>query len=60
MEGRAETYFYKMPVDDNGLVLLRTVPSGKNLFSLEIYGKDGKLDLRRLGGATASNATHGI
>src|ERR1700733_8286770 len=62
VEGRAETYFWKMPVDDNGFMLLRTerdqvaflqvsCTEWKNLFSLEIYGKDGKLDLSGLGGS---------
>jgi predicted dehydrogenase len=62
VEGRAETYFWKMPVDDNSFMLLRTerdqvaflqvsCTEWKNLFSLEIYGRDGKLDLSGLGGS---------
>ena len=62
VEGRAETYFWKMPVDDNGFMLLRTerdqiaflhvsCTEWKNLFSLEIYGRNGKLDLNGLGGS---------
>ena len=62
VEGHAETYFWKMPVDDNGFMLLRTernqtaflhvsCTEWKNLFSLEIYGTDGKLDLNGLGGS---------
>ena len=62
VEGHAETYYWKMPVDDNGFMLLRTERSQiaflhvsctewKNLFSLEIYGTDGKLDLNGLGGS---------
>ena len=60
--GRAETYFWKMPVDDNGFMLLRTernqvaflhvsCTEWKNLFSMEIYGRNGKLDLSGLGGS---------
>jgi predicted dehydrogenase len=62
VDGRAETYFWNMPVDDNGFMLLRTernqiaflqvsCTEWKNLFSLEIYGRDGKLDLNGLGGS---------
>ena len=62
VEGRAETYFWKMPVDDNGFMLLRTehdklaflhvsCTEWKNMFSLEIYGRNGKLDLNGLGGS---------
>jgi predicted dehydrogenase len=62
VEGRAATYFWRMPVDDNGFMTLRTknnqiaflqvsCTEWKNLFSLEIYGRDGKLDLNGLGGS---------
>lgn len=62
VEGRATTYFWNMPVDDNGFMMLRTernqiaflqvsCSEWKNLFSLEIYGRDGKLDLNGLGGS---------
>jgi predicted dehydrogenase len=62
VEGFAHTYFWKMPVDDNAFLLLRT-PAGqaaslhvsctewKNLFSLEIYGHDAKLHVEGLGGS---------
>lgn len=51
-----------MPVDDNGFMLLKTsdkkvaflhvsCTEWKNLFSMEIYGKSGKLDLFGLGGS---------
>ncbi len=62
VEGFAATYFWEMPVDDNAFMTLRT-PSGqaaflhvsctewKNLFSLEIYGRDGKLAIDGLGGS---------
>jgi len=62
VSGSAHTYFWKMPVDDNAFLLLKT-PGGqsaflhvsctewKNLFSLEIYGRDGKLHIEGLGGS---------
>jgi len=60
--GHAATYFWDMPVDDNAFLSLRT-PRGqtawlhasctewKNLFSLEIYGRTGKLHIEGLGGS---------
>jgi predicted dehydrogenase len=62
VQGFAHTYFWDMPVDDNGFMLLKTAKKQvaflhasctewKNLFSMEIYGKDGKLDLSGLGGS---------
>ena len=50
VDGFAHTYFWNMPVDDNGFMLLKTerqqmaflhvtCTEWKNLFSLEIYGK---------------------
>ena len=62
VQGFAHTYFWDMPVDDNGFMLLRTekkqtaflhvsCTEWKNLFSMEIYGRDGKLDLSGLGGS---------
>lgn len=62
VEGHAMTSFWKMPVDDNAFLNLRT-PAGqtawlhvsctewKNLFSLEIYGRTGKLHIEGLGGS---------
>jgi predicted dehydrogenase len=60
--GFAHTYFWDMPVDDNGFMLLRTPQNQtaflhvsctewKNLFSLEVYGKQGKLHIEGLGGS---------
>jgi len=60
--GRAQTYFWDMPVDDNGFMLLQTEikqtaflhvswTEWKNLFSLEIYGRDAKLQVDGLGGS---------
>ncbi len=62
VEGFARTYFWQMPVDDNAFLLLRTAreqaaflhvscTEWKNLFSLEIYGRDGKLHVEGLGGS---------
>jgi predicted dehydrogenase len=62
VQGFAHTYYWDMPVDDNGFLLLKTVKKQtaflhasctewKNLFSMEIYGKLGKLDLSGLGGS---------
>jgi predicted dehydrogenase len=56
------TYFWKMPVEDNGFLLLRTAmgqvawlhascTEWKNLFSFEIFGRDGKLQIDGLGGS---------
>lgn len=60
--GHAATYFWKMPVDDNAFLTLRTAggqtaflhvscTEWKNLFSLEIYGRDAKLQVDGLGGS---------
>ena len=61
-QGFAHTYYWDMPVDDNGFMLLKTekkqtallhvsCTEWKNLFSMEIYGRNGKLDLSGLGGS---------
>lgn len=61
-EGFAHTYFWDMPVDDNGFMLLKTAKKQtaflhvsctewKNLFSLEIYGRNAKLHIEGLGGS---------
>jgi len=60
--GHADTYFWKMPVDDNAFLDLRTAhgqtawlhvscSEWKNLFSFEIYGRNGKLHIEGLGGS---------
>ncbi|MDB6128103.1 MAG: iolG 3, partial [Verrucomicrobia bacterium] len=62
VSGHATTSFWDMPVDDNAFVSLRTAAGQtawlhasctewKNLFSLEIYGRDGKLAIDGLGGS---------
>ena len=61
-QGFAHTYYWDMPVDDNGFLLLKTkqkqaafihvsCTEWKNLFSMEIYGRNGKLELSGLGGS---------
>ena len=62
VEGHAATYFWDMKVDDNAFLSLRTAAGQtawlhvsctewKNLFSLEIYGRDAKLAIDGLGGS---------
>ena len=62
VEGHVATYFWKMPVDDNAFLSLRNAAGNtawlqvscsewKNLFSLEIYGRDAKLHWEGLGGS---------
>lgn len=60
--GFAHTYFWPMPVEDNGFMLLKTAQKQtaflhvswtewKNMFSFEIYGKKAKLHIEGLGGS---------
>ncbi len=62
VEGFAHTYFWEMPVDDNAFMMLKTpqqqvaflhvsCTEWKNLFSLEIYGRNAKLHVEGLGGS---------
>lgn len=62
VEGHAATYFWDMKVDDNAFLSLRTAggqtawlhvscTEWKNLFSLEIYGRDAKIAIDGLGGS---------
>ena len=62
VQGFAPTYFWDMAVDDNAFMLLKTAQKQtaflhasctewKNLFSMEIYGRVGKLDISGLGGS---------
>jgi predicted dehydrogenase len=62
VRGFAHTYYWDMPVEDNGFLLLRTADDKvaflhasctewKNLFSLEVYGRSGKLEVSGLGGS---------
>jgi predicted dehydrogenase len=60
--GHVATYYWQMPVEDNGFALLKTATGRvawlhasctewKNLFSFEIFGRDGKLQIDGLGGS---------
>jgi len=62
IDGYAHTYFWDMPVDDNGFMLLKTAQKQvaflhasstewKNMFSWELYGRNGKLQIDGLGGS---------
>ena len=62
VQGFAHTYYWDMPVDDNSFLLLKTskkqtaflhasCTEWKNLFSMEIYGRGGKLEVSGLGGS---------
>jgi predicted dehydrogenase len=62
VRGVAPTYFWNMPVEDNGFLLLETArgqvaflhaswTEWKNLFSFEIAGRMGKLEINGLGGS---------
>ena len=62
VDGHAATYFWDMKVDDNAFLSLRTAANQtawlhvsctewKNLFSLELYGRDGKIAIDGLGGS---------
>jgi predicted dehydrogenase len=61
-DGYIHTYFWDMPVEDNGFLLLKTAAGQaawlhaswtewKNMFSFEIYTKHAKLDISGLGGS---------
>jgi predicted dehydrogenase len=62
VSGHVATYFWDMPVEDNGFLALRTAygqsawlhascTEWKNLFCFEIFGRDGKLQVDGLGGS---------
>lgn len=62
VEGHAATYYWDMPVDDNAFMSLRNAEGKtawlqvscsewKNMFSFEIYGRTGKLQIDGLGGS---------
>ena len=62
IDGYAHTYFWNMPVDDNAFLLLKTAgrqvaflhascTEWKNMFSFELYGRKGKLQIDGLGGS---------
>jgi len=60
--GYADTWYWKTPVDDNAFALFRTAggkvaslhaswTQWKNLFSFEVFGRDGYLTVEGLGGS---------
>lgn len=60
--GFAPTYFWNVTADDNAFIFLKSPAEQaawlhvswtewKNMFSFEIYGRDGKLDVEGLGGS---------
>ena len=62
VSGHVASCFWDMPVEDNAFMTLRTAEGRtaflhaswtewKNLFSLEIYGRTGKLEITGLGGS---------
>ncbi|HEY4158074.1 MAG TPA: Gfo/Idh/MocA family oxidoreductase [Polyangiaceae bacterium] len=62
VQGHVATFFWDMPVEDNGFLLLRndagcvaflhaTWTEWKNTFSFEVSGRDGKLHVEGLGGS---------
>jgi len=62
VQGHVDTFFWNMPVEDNGFLALRTArgqvawlhascTEWKNLFSFEVFGRDGKLQIDGLGGS---------
>ena len=62
VEGHAGTFYWDMRVDDNGFLLLKTTSGQvaflhasctewKNMFSFEIYGRNGKIEVSGLGGS---------
>ena len=62
VSGQVATYFWDMPVEDNGFLSLRTArgqtawlhascTEWKNLFCFEVFGRTGKLQIDGLGGS---------
>jgi len=62
VDGHVATFFWNMPVEDNGFLMLRTATGQvawlhatwtewKNTFSFEISGRDAKLHVEGLGGS---------
>jgi predicted dehydrogenase len=62
IQGHATTYYWNMPVDDNSFLLLKndkkqiaflhaSCTEWKNLFSFEIVGQKGKIEIQGLGGS---------
>jgi predicted dehydrogenase len=62
VRGHTATYFWDMPVEDNGFLMLSTAggrtawlhascTEWKNLFCFEVFGRQGKLQIDGLGGS---------
>jgi predicted dehydrogenase len=62
VSGHVATFFWEMPVEDNGFLLLKTAEDRvawlhvsctewKNLFCFEVFGRNGKLQVDGLGGS---------
>src|SRR5262249_14743006 len=62
VRGEVATFFWDMPVEDNGFLCLKHAPGRiawlhasctewKNLFCFEVFGKTGKLQIDGLGGS---------
>lgn len=62
VQGHVQTFFWNMPVEDNGFLYLRTASEQvawlhasctewKNQFSFEVFGRTGKLQIDGLGGS---------
>jgi predicted dehydrogenase len=62
VSGHVGTFFWDMPVEDNGFLLLKNAQGAvaflhasctewKNLFCFEVFGRDGKLQVDGLGGS---------
>lgn len=62
VSGHIGTYYWDMPVEDNGFLLLKTArqqvawlhvscSETRNIFSFEIFGREGKLEIQGLGGS---------
>jgi len=62
VQGHVGTFFWDMPVEDNGFLLLRTAAGQvawlhatwtewKNTFSFELFGRDAKVHIEGLGGS---------
>ena len=62
IKGLAHTFFWDMDVEDNGFMILQnkknqvaflhaSCTEWKNMFSMEIYGMNGKIDINGLGGS---------
>ncbi len=62
VSGHVGTYYWNMPVEDNGFLMLKTAKQQvawlhvscsetRNIFSFEIFGREGKLEIQGLGGS---------